>query len=66
MKEVKIDIRVNRDEGMYIKTEGTGEDLLKCMALIAINVAANISVEHEKSLRKMLCDMIMSAPTKVD
>ena len=66
MKDVKIDIRVNRDEGMYIKTEGTGEDTGKSVALTELNVAGNISVEHEKSLRKMLCDMIMSAPTKVD
>lgn len=66
MKNVKIDIRVNRDEGMFIKTEGTGEEILKCMALIAINVTADMSIEYEKTLRKILCDMIMSAPTKVD
>lgn len=64
MKNVKIDIRVNRDEGMYIKTEGTGEGILKCLALIAIKVTADMSVEHAKVLRGILCDMIMSAPTK--
>lgn len=64
MENVKIDIRVNRDEGMHVEAEGTNEDILKYLALIAIHVAANISVEHEKSLRKMLCDMIMSAPTR--
>lgn len=66
MKNVKIDIRVNRDEGMYIKTEGTGEGILKCLALIAIKVTADMSVEHAMILRRLLCNMIMSAPTKVD
>lgn len=62
MKNVKIDIRVNRDEGMYIKTEGTGEGILKCLALIAIKVTADMSVEHAMTLRGLLCDMIMAAP----
>ena len=66
MKDVKIDIRVNRDEGMYIKTEGTGEDILKCMAIASIEMTANIDAKNTKVLRGILCDMIMSAPTKVD
>lgn len=66
MKNVKIDIRVNRDEGMFIKTEGTGEDILKGLAIAAIEVTANIDAKNAKVLRGILCDMIMSAPTKVD
>lgn len=66
MENVKIDIRVNRDEGMYIKTEGTCEDILKCLALSAIEVTADMSVEHAMILRRLLCNLIMSAPTKVD
>lgn len=66
MKNVKIDIRVNRDEGMFIKTEGTGEDILKGLAIAAIEVTANIDAKNAKVLRGILYDMIMSAPTKVD
>lgn len=66
MKDVKIDIRVNRGEGMYIKTEGTGEDILKGLAIAAIEVTANIDAKNEKVLRGILCDMIMSAPTNED
>ena len=66
MKDVKIDIRVNRDEGMYIKTEGTGEDILKGLAIEAIEVTANMNAKNAKVLRGILCDMIMSAPKKVD
>ena len=66
MKNVKIDIRVNRDEGMFIKIEGTGEDILKGLAIAAIEVTANIDAKNAKVLRGILCDMIMSAPTKVD
>lgn len=63
MENVKIDIRVNRDEGMYVKTEGINADILKYLALIAINVTANMSVEHAMILRRLLCSMIMSTPT---
>ena len=66
MGNVKIDIRVNRDEGMYVETEGTCEDILKCLAQIAIEVTANMSVKHAMILRRLLCDMIMSAPTNED
>lgn len=66
MKDVKIDIRVNRDEGMHIKTEGTGEDILKCLALIAISVTDDMNAEHAKFLRMYLCDLIMAAPTNGD
>lgn len=66
MENVEIDIRVNRDGGMHVEAEGSNEDILKYMALIAINVIANMSVEHEMILRRLLCDMIMSAPTNED
>ena len=66
MENVKIDIRVNRDEGMYVETEGICEDILKCLALIAIKVTANMSAEYAMILRRLLCDMIMSAPTNGD
>nr|DAF49669.1 MAG TPA: hypothetical protein [Myoviridae sp. ctuev19] len=66
MENVKIDIRVNRDEGMHVEAEGTNEDILKYLALIAIHVTANKSVEHSMILRRLLCDMIMSAPTNED
>lgn len=66
MENVKIDIRVNRDEGMYVETEGTCEDILKSLALIAINVIANMSAEHAMILRRLLCNMIMSTPDNED
>ena len=66
MENVKIDIRVNRDEGMHVEAEGACEDILKCLAQIAIGVTADMSVEHAMILRRLLCDMIMSAPTNED
>nr|DAF86365.1 MAG TPA: hypothetical protein [Siphoviridae sp. ctmxA102] len=66
MGNVKIDIRVNRDEGMYVETEGTCEDILKCLAQIAIEVTANMSVKHAMILRRLLCNMIMSTPDNED
>ena len=57
---------MNRDEGVHVEAEGTNEGILKSLALIAINVIANMSVEHEMILRILLCDMIMSAPTNED
>lgn len=66
MENVKIDIRVNRDEGMHVKAEGTNEDILKYLALIAIHVTANMSVEHAMILRRLLCNMIMSTPDNED
>lgn len=66
MENVKIDIRVNRDEGMHVEAEGTSEDILKYLALIAIHVTANMSVEHAMILRRLLCNMIMSTPDNED
>lgn len=66
MENVKIDIRVNRDEGMHVEAEGTNEDILKYLALIAIHVTANMSVEHAMILRRLLCNMIMSTPDNED
>lgn len=66
MKDVKIDIRVNRGEGMIIKAEGTGKSILKCLARIAIKVTAAMSAEHAMILRRLLCNMIMSTPDNED
>lgn len=66
MENVKIDIRVNCDEGMHVEAEGASEDILKYLALIAINVTANMSAEYAMILRRLLCDMIMSAPDNED
>ena len=61
-----IEIFINRINGMHITTNGTGEDILKGLAIAAIEVTENMDSKNAKVLRGMLCDMIMSAPTKVD
>lgn len=66
MGDFEIDILISRSNGMHITTNGKGEDILKGLALAAINVTANMDAKNAKILRAMLCDMIMSAPTKVD
>lgn len=66
MGDFEIDILMNRSNGMHITTNGTGEDILKGLAIAAIEVTANMDLKNAKVLRGMLCDMIMSAPTKVD
>ena len=64
--DFKIEIFMNRINGMHITANGTGEDILKGLAIAAIEVTANMDAKNAKVLRGMLCDMIMSAPTKVD
>ena len=66
MGDFEIDIRMNRSNGMHITTNGTGEDILKGLAILATEVTAKMDAKNAKVLRRMLCDMIMSAPTKVD
>lgn len=66
MVDFEICILMNRSDGMHITTNGTGEDILKGMAIAAIDVTENMDAKNAKVLRGILCDMIMSAPTKVD
>ena len=66
MGDFKIEILMNRSKGMHINTNGTGEDILKGLAIAAIEVTENMDSKNAKVLRRFLCDMIMSAPTKVD
>lgn len=67
MGDFEIEILMNRSsKGMHITTNGTGEDILKGLAIAAIEVTANIDAKNAKVLREMLCDMIMSAPTNGD
>lgn len=66
MGDFEIDILMNRSEGMHITTNGTGEDILKGLAIAAIEVTENIDAKNAKVFRGILCDMIMSAPTKED
>lgn len=65
MGKVKFAVLV-KDKNISISTDDTGINILKYLALIAVRVISEMSVEDEKTLRKILCDMIMSAPTKVD
>lgn len=65
MGKVKFAVRVE-DKNIEIRTNDTGNNILTYLALIAVRVISEMSVEDEKTLRKKLCDMIMSAPTKVD
>ena len=64
MGDFEIDIRMNRSNGMHITTNGTGEDILKGLSIVAIDVTANMDAKNAKVLRGILCDMIMSAPTR--
>lgn len=57
-----VGILMNRSEGMHITTNGTGEDILKGLAIAAIEVTANMDAKNANVLRGILCDMIMSAP----
>ena len=66
MGDFKIEIFMNRINGMHITTNGTGEDILKGLAIAAIDVTAKMDAKNANVLRGMLCDMIMSAPTRVD
>ena len=65
MDDLEIDIRMNRT-GLHANTNGTGEDILKGLALIAIEVTTKMDSKNAKVLRAILCDMIMSATTKED
>lgn len=65
MGKVKFAVRVE-DKNIEILTNDTGNNIFTYLALIADRVISEMSVEHEKTLRKKLCDMIMSAPVKVD
>lgn len=66
MGDFEISILINRSDGMHITTNGTGEDILKGLAIAAIKVTENMDAKNANVLRGLLCDMIMSAPTKVD
>ena len=66
MGDFKIGILMNRSDGIHITTNGTGEDILKGLAIAAIEVTANMDAKNAKVLRGILCDMIMSATTKED
>lgn len=65
MGKVKLAVLV-KDKNISISTDDTGINILKYLALIAVRVISEMSVEDEKTLRKILCDMIMSAPVKAD
>lgn len=65
MGKVKFSVRVD-DKGINIDANDTGEKILTYLAVIAVRAISNISVEHEKALRGLLCDMIMSVPTNGD
>lgn len=65
MEKVKFAVFVD-DKSIDIHADDTGENILTYLALIAVRVISEMSVEHEKTLRKKLCDMIMSAPTNED
>lgn len=65
MGKVKFAVLV-KDKNISISTDDTGINILKYLELIAVRVISEMSVEHEKTLRKKLCDMIMSAPTNLD
>lgn len=66
MGDFEIDILMNRSKGMHITTNGTGEDILKGLAIAAIEVTENMDLKNAKVLRGILCDMIMDAPTNGD
>ena len=66
MGDFEIEIIMNRINGMHITTNGTGKDILKGLAIAAIEVTENMDSKNAKVLRGILCDMIMSAPTNVD
>ena len=63
MGKVKFAVLV-KDKNISISTDDAGINILKYLALIAVRVISEMSVEYEKTLRKILCDMIMSAPTR--
>lgn len=63
MGKVKFAVLV-KDKNISISTDDTGINILKYLALIAVRVISEMSVEDEKTLRKILCDKIMSAPTR--
>lgn len=65
MGKVKFAVLV-KDKNISISTDDTGNNILTYLAVIADRVISEMSVEHEKTLRKKLCDMIMSAPIKAD
>lgn len=65
MEKVKFAVLVD-DKCININLNDTGKNILTHLALIAVRVISEMSVEHEKILRRMLCDMIMSAPTNGD
>ena len=65
MGKVKFAVLVD-DKCIDINTNDTGENILIYLAVIAARVISDMSVEHEKTLRRTLCDMIMSAPTNGD
>ena len=65
MGDFEIDIRLNRT-GFHAITNGTGEDILKGLALIALEVTTKMDAKNAKVLRTILCDIIMSAPDNED
>lgn len=65
MGKVKLAVLV-KDKNISISTDDTGNNILTYLALVADRVISEMSVKHEKTLRKKLCDMILSAPVKVD
>lgn len=65
MGKVKFTVLVD-DKCININLNDTGENILTYLAVIAARVISDMSVEHEKILRRMLCNMIMDAPTNCD
>lgn len=65
MENAKIYIQLD-DKGMRVRTQGTCVQILKGLALIAINITAEMQVLPTKIWREALCNMIMDAPTNGD
>lgn len=51
------------DKHLYISLNDTMENILVCLTALVVYTILKIDPGNEKSLRKKICDMIMSAPT---
>ena len=51
------------DKYLYVSVNDTLENTMTCLTALAVYTILKIDPDNEKSLRKKLCDMIMSAPT---
>ena len=67
MGKEQLAVRVE-DGNVYLYTNDTGENIITYLATISVYAISEMGADAktEKALRKMLCDMIMSAPTNED